>query len=134
MVFRRWLPQQAPARWALGLAFGVVATALVALGIRSLSGDFLIRVSGMVRGGPAARSKGAKDPGRVRSSPGCAGDKRPEPGMPMPSRMMLRDWQFRRQLIPAAVFALVPLALALAHHIVKVDKMFTPYFKEKGVK
>jgi hypothetical protein len=52
-----WLPPQAAARWGLGLACAVAAAAIVALGIRSLSADYLIRVSSIMRGGGAPGAK-----------------------------------------------------------------------------
>ena len=101
----RWLPPQAPLRWGLALCAAGAAVAAVALGIRSLSADYLLRVSGMVRGSGAAGSKVRQSrlgaiAARWFGGPPARG------GFAFVSRMMLRDWQFRRQLVPM----LVPLA------------------------
>jgi len=58
----RWLPVQTGARWALGLAGETAALAIVALGIRSLSADYLIRVSGMMHGGSTPSAKTGRSP------------------------------------------------------------------------
>ena len=95
----RWLPADPAARSALAIA--AVAAALVAalLGIRSLSADYLLRVSTMVRGGSAAgakarRSRLAMAAARLFGGPPAHG------GFAFVSHMMLRDWQFRRQIVP----------------------------------
>lgn len=84
--------------WLLAAGFTAVAIAVIAIGLRSLSADYLIRASSMVHGQSNAKT-------RVRRSllgeivrrlfggqPGRA-------GFDYMARMMLRDWQFRRQLL-----------------------------------
>ncbi len=103
-----WLPANPAGRWALGLAACAAALAIAVAGIRSLSGDYLIRVSGMMRGGSATaagsrRSRGGSVTARLfGGQPGRA-------GFAFVSRMMLRDFQFRRQALPMMVMVLVGL-------------------------
>lgn len=107
----RWLPAQAAARWALGLGLGAAAVAIVVLGIRSLSADYLIRVSGMMqRGSAIVRETRRSWMGEIvaRLSGGQPG----RAGFVFVSRMARRDFQFRRQLIPlllAGLAGLLPL-------------------------
>jgi len=71
----------------------------MAVGIRSLSADYLVRVSGIVHAGAGARSK----PRRARLGILAAslfGGPPAHAGFAFVSRMMRRDWQFRRQLVP----------------------------------
>jgi hypothetical protein len=94
------LPSAPAARWTVGLCIAASAIAVVALGIRSLSADYLIRVSGMMRGGASGGS------GARRSHLGTLvqrffGGQPGRAGFAFVSRMMLRDWQFRRQVLPA---------------------------------
>ena len=50
----QWWSALAGMRWALGLAAGAGALAIVSIRIRSLSADYLIRASSMMRGGSTA--------------------------------------------------------------------------------
>lgn len=109
----KWLPAGPAVRWGLAAALGVATVAAVVLGLRSLSADYLIRVSSMTRGGPAAGSNvrtsriGAVVSRFFGGQPGRA-------GFAFVSRMMLRDWQFRRQFIPMFVYVLIGLVPLLA--------------------
>lgn len=105
------LPASPAARWSLAVAAALAASSVVALGIRSLSADYLIRVSEMMRGG-------AHGGARARSSWTGAFLARIAPGQPARagfvycSRLMRRDWQFRRQFLALAaplLMANVPL-------------------------
>jgi hypothetical protein len=88
-----------------------IAVAMVVLGIRSLSGDYLVRVSAIAHGGSGAKA-------RVRRSrlgdlvAWWFGGPAARAGFEYLSRMMLRDWQFRRQMIPLIPMALVPIVSA----------------------
>lgn len=106
---RRWLPAQAPARWGVAVALGILAVAIVVLGIRSLSADYLIRVSSMVRGGSAAGAtmRRSRMGGIVAR---FFGGQPSRAGFAFVSRMMLRDWQFRRQMVPLLILPLMGLA------------------------
>lgn len=107
------LPAQPEARLVLGAAAAAGVAITMALGIRSLSADYLIRVSGMTRGGAAAGA------GRRTSWLGAIvarwfGGQPARAGFAFTSRMMRRDWQFRRQLLPMAIIALLSLVPLLA--------------------
>ena len=106
---RRWLSAQAVAGWVLGAAIGVIAAAIVVLGIRSLSADYLIRVSSMVRGGPSAGAKTRRSPmGGIAAR--FFGGQASRAGFAFVSRMMLRDWEFRRQMLPLMILPFMGLA------------------------
>ena len=109
----RWLPAQRAARLGVSAALGVLVFAIVALGVRSLSADFLMRASALRHSGKAARTRaGGSWMGGVAAR--FCGSQSGRAGFAFVSRMMLRDWQFRRQLVPMALvmlIALVPLVL-----------------------
>lgn len=110
---RQWLPAEAALRTGLVAAAGVVALAAVWLGLRSLSADYLIRVSGIVHGG------GAKVRGRRRSWLGAIAARRfggqpGRAGYAFVSCMMRRDFQFRRQAAQTMVFAVVAMVPVVA--------------------
>jgi hypothetical protein len=92
-------------RWALAIT---VVVAIVS-GLRSLTADYLIRVSALTRGGASAGS-------RTRASTLGAivrrwfGGQPAMAGFAFVSRMMLRDWHFRRQMLSAAIAPLMALA------------------------
>jgi hypothetical protein len=104
----RWLPAQAEARWALSLTFGAAAVAIVAFGVRSLSADYLIRVSSMMHGSSATGA----EPGRSRIGEIVArffGGQPSRAGFAFVSRMARRDFQFRRRVVPLLLIGLVGL-------------------------
>ena len=98
---RHWLPDRPAARWSLGIALATAAIAIVALGIRSLSADYLIRVSGLMRGGSAAGAKAGRS-WIADLSARWFGGQGSRAGCAFVSRMMLRDFQFRRQVLGVA--------------------------------
>lgn len=122
-----WLPAQPAARWALGGGLGTAAAAMVVLGIRSLSADYLIRVSGMTRSGAAAGSGARKSwIGAVVAR--LFGGQPARAGYVFLSRMARRDFQFRRQLAPMLVsvlLGLVPL-VAVGWRTDPFSRHFTP--------
>ena len=95
----QWLPTAGGARWSLAVALGLVMIAIVVFGIRSLSADYLIRISSMTSGGSAAGAKARRSGSshivtrRFAGQPGVA-------GFAFVFPMMMRDWQFRRQISP----------------------------------
>ncbi len=99
------LPGQPAMLWGLG----VVVVAAVVFGIRSLTADYLIRVSSMTRGGGAAGSRARKSKLGVLVRRFFGGQPAVA-GFAFVSRMMLRDWQFRRQMIPMAIMPLIGVA------------------------
>jgi hypothetical protein len=109
----RWWPQQPVGRWSLAmLVFGISFWGVLA-GIRFLSADYLIQVSSLMKGGADAGAKGHSSwLGAIVSryfggQPGRA-------GFMFVSRMMLRDWQFRRGFLPLLAPALIALVPAVA--------------------
>ena len=106
-----WLPSQAGPLRMLAAALAAIAIATVVLGIRALSGDYLVRVAAIAHGGSGGKA-------RVRRSRLSGLVARWFGGPPARaafeylSRMMLRDWQFRRQMIPLIPMALVPIVTA----------------------
>lgn len=108
----RWLPAQAAHRAYVGIAIGGVFAAAVVFGIRSLSGDYLIKVSSIVHGGSAAKGKRRKAYiARIVSR--LFGGPASRAGFEYVSRMMVRDWQFRRQLIPLIPAVIAPALLVV---------------------
>ncbi len=109
----RWLPAQPAARWTLAAALGAIAAAVVALGIRSLSADYLIRVSSMVHGGRVvgARARMSRISGCVAR---CFGGQSARAGFVFVSRLARRDFEFRRQVIPMLIALLLGLAPLIA--------------------
>ena len=103
-----WLPVSPQLRLALLAALGLAALAAVVLGLRSLSGDYLVRVSSIAHGSSSAKAK----PRRSRWSGLVArffGGPPARAAFEYVPRMMRRDWQFRRQLIPIVVPLAIPL-------------------------
>jgi hypothetical protein len=87
------------------LQIGIAAVILVfaTTGIRSLSMDYLVRVSSIVRAGSSKKTRT-----RRRASPigdmvrRCCGGQAARAGFEFLRRIMGRDWQFRRQLMALA--------------------------------
>ena len=103
----QWIPV-----WAvIAAAAGALGTAVV-FGLRALSSDYLIRVSAMVHSNADITTKVRWSLlGEIvhRFFGGQAG----RAGFEYMRRMMLRDWQFRRQLLtvfPLLFFAIIGLA------------------------
>jgi hypothetical protein len=101
------------ALWSLATACGAIVVLSVVFGIRALSGDYLVRVSAIVHGGSHAP---ARHPHRTplaaaiaRLAGGHAGGQPARAGFEYVRRMMVRDWQFRRQLIPMIPTAVMGL-------------------------
>jgi len=97
--FTRWLPATAGARWGVGTGLAVFSVWAVLAGLRNLSGDYLVRISAIVHGPSGAKSKVR----RSRTSDLVArlfGGPTSRAGFEFLSRMVRRDWQFRRQLLP----------------------------------
>jgi hypothetical protein len=93
-----WQPAGTGPRVALAAAIGAVSLGIVVLGLRALSGDYLVRVAAVAHGGTARKI-------RVRRSylgtwaARLFGGPTARAGFEYVSRMMLRDWQFRRQML-----------------------------------
>jgi hypothetical protein len=100
--------------WMLISAFSGIAIAIMVVGLRSLSSDYLIRASSLVHGRSDATT-------RVRRSllgevvRRVFGGQVGRAGFDYVKRMMLRDWQFRRQILgilPMMFFMVVGLISA----------------------
>ncbi len=108
--FPAWLA----GNWQIQAGIGVAVCGMAVLGIRSLSGDYLVRVSSIMQGKPQGKPAAKKVPGRIRRS--FAGDavallfggQASRAGFEYTRRMMVRDWQFRRGLI-----SLLPLCVIM---------------------
>ncbi|MFN7998529.1 MAG: hypothetical protein U0Q18_33210 [Bryobacteraceae bacterium] len=110
---QNWLPANGAIQLILAFTIGLGAIAAVAVGIRSLTADYLIRVSGLMRGGASGGSHDGRAPlgfvvGRF------FGGQAARAGFTFVSRMVLRDWQFRRQFIGLLLPASAALVSAVA--------------------
>jgi hypothetical protein len=108
-----WLPAESAARWVFGLACGAGAVAIMAFGIRSLSADYLIRVSSIMHGrsggrATVRRSRTGEIVSRLFGGPAARG------GFSYVCQMARRDFQFRRQAASMLVFSLMGLAPLIA--------------------
>jgi hypothetical protein len=113
-AMRTWvtalLPADAAARRNLAIALAIAVIAVAVMGLRSLSADYLVRVSTIVHGG------GRRPIRHRRSRLGdlvarWLGGQPARAGFAYTSRMMGRDWAFRRQLIPLIPCAISPVLL-----------------------
>jgi hypothetical protein len=106
------LPSKPATLWPIGIAFGVVALLSIVFGLRALSGDYLVRVSAIVHGASHAPARLGRTPlaaAIARLAGGQAGGQPARAGFEYVRRMMFRDWQFRRQLIPLLPAAITPV-------------------------
>jgi hypothetical protein len=94
MHIPHWLPAGAKSRMELAVGAGALAAIGIGLGIRSLSGDYLVRVAAIAHG------RGSKSKGKARRKLWFFGGPTVRAGYDYVSHMMMRDWQFRRQLLP----------------------------------
>ena len=99
MHVTNWLPANPGIRWTLATIAFVAFGFATWYGLRSLSADYLVRASAIGRGGPvtASRRQSGWMSGLVAR---FFGGQQARGGFAFVSRMMLRDWQFRCQLIP----------------------------------
>ncbi|HWB97502.1 MAG TPA: hypothetical protein VG672_12385 [Bryobacteraceae bacterium] len=103
--FLGWTPAH-PAAWVAALA--VVAAVLLVLGLRALSRDYLLQVSTIVHGASSRqaaprRSLLRQEVARVFGGPPARA------GFEFVSRLMRRDWQFRRQFLVSLVLLIGPV-------------------------
>jgi hypothetical protein len=106
----RWLPEGTTARTGLVIALAVVSGAVAVKGIRALSGDYMIRVTGIVQGGGGGRVK----PRRSRLGDIAArllGGPPARAGFAFTARLMRRDRAFRRQLVSMIPCVICPIAM-----------------------
>ena len=106
----RWLPADPHVQAALAAVALLAAAASIWFGIRALSGDYLVKVATI-----AHSSSGAKSP--LRRAPVGAlvarftGGPPARAGFEYMRRMVVRDWQFRRQLLPLLPAIIGPLVM-----------------------
>ena len=104
--FSNWLPPAGVPRLALAVAAGALMAGSVVFGLRSLSVDYMLRVSSIVHGGSSA--KGLDPRGRTSSAlSGWFGGQVGRAGFEFVSQMMTRDWQFLRQVVPVVPMLIV---------------------------
>ncbi len=100
-----------PGAWSIaGLA--VISVVGVVFGIRSLSVDYLVRVSSIIHGRPARRAEVRRSALGEAAGRLCGGQAG-RAGYEYVRLMMLRDWAFRRQLIPVLPVLIAPVVLLL---------------------
>ncbi len=108
----RYLGEHAAAERGLWLALAAGAIAAVAIGMRSLSRGYLIRVSGMTHGRAASRAGGRRS--RIWETVArLFGGQAARAGSAYVWQVARRDFQFRRAVVPmlvAGVVGLAPLA------------------------
>ena len=116
--------------WSIAVAFGVVCALSVIFGLRALSADYLIRVSAIVHVARAPARRTRRTPlaaAIARLAGGPAGAQPARAGFEYVRRMMFRDWQFRRQLIPMIPTAIMSLlAIASGLRTSPFSGRFTP--------
>jgi hypothetical protein len=112
-VAASFIPRDTAVRLGIEIALGAAAIAIVVFGIRSLSADYLVRVSSITRGGRgkfrrAGRPRIADIVARFRGGPGARA------GFAYVSRMITRDYQIRRQIV-----GFLPMLIILAGGAIK---------------
>jgi hypothetical protein len=117
--------------WPFVIAFAAVAMLCVVFGLRALSGDYLVRVSAIMHStshAPARRTRRTPLAAAIaRLAGGQTGGQPARAGFEYVRRMMFRDWQFRRQLLPMIPFAITPvLALIRGVRTSPFSGHFTP--------
>jgi hypothetical protein len=109
-----WWPAAGPARLFLVVGLCATAAAIVLLGIRALSGDYLVRVAAIAQAGSGKKAKVRGPGGAPRLSDAVArlcGGPASRAGYEYVWSLMMRDWQFRRLMIPLIPLAVAPVAL-----------------------
>lgn len=98
----------------LAIALGALAILGVIFGLRALTGDYLVRLAAIVHGGSRASARRARPTplaaAIARLAGGRAGAQHARAGFEYVRRLMFRDWQFRRQLIPLIPTAVMGIA------------------------
>jgi hypothetical protein len=119
--------------WLAGVSAAAMAVAAVVFGIRSLSGDYLVRVAAIVHGRrnrtarPRRRTPVAEAIARIAG--GELGSQHARAGFEFVRRMAARDWQFRQQMLPMIPMVLVPLgAMFSSPRTTPFGGRFTPLY------
>lgn len=93
----QWIPASRPLQVAIALTFTLAIGAATWHGLRSLSADYLLRVASFRHSGPVTASK-RRGGWMGRLTARFFGGQTARAGFTFATRMMLRDWQFRRQM------------------------------------
>jgi hypothetical protein len=115
--------------WCIAIAFGTLAVGSVIFGLRALSGDYLVRVSAIMHGPSHAPARTGRTPlaaAIARLAGGQTGGQPARAGFEYVRRMMFRDWQFRRQMIPMLPAASLPVLLLFDSRATPFSGAFTP--------
>ncbi|MGD0497159.1 MAG: hypothetical protein ABSC23_01860 [Bryobacteraceae bacterium] len=120
MRVSQWLPAGTGARAGLAAALVTAAAFIVVFGLRALSADYLIRVSTIVHGGSRRARVRSRRPRISDIVAWLGGGPASRAGFEYLSQMMLRDWQFRRQMIMLAPIVIMPV-VALVSGRLRVD-------------
>jgi hypothetical protein len=107
-IVKRWYPADGTMIHYAKIALPVVVISVAIMGIRSLSADYLARVSAIVHSGRAEnaatrRSRLGDWIGRWLGGPPARA------GLAYTGRLMSRDWAFRRQVLPMIPVSITPL-------------------------
>lgn len=107
-----WMPAGGAVRRDAGIALAIAAVGFAALGIRSLSADYLARVSAIVHGGGGrvVKLRESRLGGLVAH---WMGGPPARAGFAYTARLMRRDWAFRRQILPMIPISIAPLVALL---------------------
>ena len=95
----------------LGIATAAIAIPAITFGIKSLSGDHLIRVSTLVQSGTGRRTMKKRRSGIGRWSARIAGGQVARAGFEYLGTMMWRDWQFKVNMAGIAPLMVFPVVL-----------------------
>jgi hypothetical protein len=91
----RWLPTGTGPLIAIASALAAFSAVMIVLGLRSLSGDYLVRISAIAHGGSGKKFR----PRRFQLGALVCSGPSVRAGFEYVWCMMTRDWQFRRQMI-----------------------------------
>ena len=100
-------------RGLLGTAGAVVAAGTVGFGLRALSSDHLLRVAGQMRSGVRTPRRRRRLPGAGPWVAGLAGGQPARAGFEYVQALLVRDWQFLRNVGMNAAGIIAGLLLAL---------------------
>ncbi|HXX23272.1 MAG TPA: hypothetical protein VEO19_08985 [Terriglobia bacterium] len=123
--FSAWLPGPGVPRVALGAAVTLLVVGSVVFGLRSLSVDYMLRVSSIVHGASSAKVQSRKWR-RSSAISGWLGGQLGRAGFEFVSKMMTHDWQFLRQVVPLApALVIAGVAMALGLRVPPSSSRFT---------
>jgi hypothetical protein len=110
LPWAKWWAFAGPMQIPLEIGLGIGAVAVIILGLRSLSADYLIRVATLVHGGAPARIKRHRRSHVSDLVARYCGGPAGRAGFDYSGRMMRRDWNYRKALIPSVLLILIQTA------------------------